>query len=151
MKGKLLFGIVALGAAAYCAYKAFVPEEKKEEEEITFVELDDEDEPVVNNVKKLYPYLDDAFVESILAKEEELNVDGDKVTVKHQCSFPSEEALNTFKAIAADLGYTVDGDELEVTVANTFDNAEGRVMSDIFNVANQVACLNGEYKGYICA
>ena len=36
----------------------------------------------------------------------------------------------------------------EIVVAKKLYSTDGAILSDIYNVANQVNCLNGTYEGY---
>ena len=54
-----------------------------------------------------------------------------------------------FLEIAKENGYDVEElNTKEIVVAKKLYSTDGAILSDIYNVANQVNCLNGTYEGY---
>ena len=97
----------------------------------------------------MYPFLPANFLEETLANENsyaERFMSGEEVRIVHQVAYDSQESAEDFKDILASSGYTVSEEEaLAYRVERKFVYEEGAIASDIFNVANQVVALGGNY------
>lgn len=136
------------------------PDEDEDDEEVHFIRIEDGDapeekkpelSPEVQEVAAVYPYLDSAFIEKTLAKNDELNqayADDTLVTVKHHAEFEDEEEEKAFEEILTNGGYEVKTDGKEADASRKFYTQAGAIISDILNVANQTAALKGVYEGY---
>lgn len=125
-------------------------DEEETEDDVADLQQDkaDEDEDVLE-VSSLYPYLSTSFIAQTLSRNEEFNTNFPEdtlVSVLHTCQFDDMRSLLNFEAIMADAGYISQHDDnLEVRSAKRFFSEEGAIISDILNVANQAAALDGRY------
>ncbi len=119
-------------------------EEKKEEVE----EVSDE----VKEVASIYPYLSTSFVAEQFARNDVFNEkypEDTLVTISHKARFSHLDEKEQFCSIAKENEYEVEElTEKEVLVKKKMYSTDGAILSDIYNVANQVNCLNGTYEGY---
>lgn len=150
-------------------------ENEEEENEVRFISIDDKEaegsepeaapEPApeapaeetqypneVNEIAALYPYLDKAFIAEQFGRNAVFNEqypEDSLITITHKAGFGSADALNDFIKIGEDNGYTAEvlGDT-SATISRKIFTEDGAILSDIYNVANQVGCLKGEYLGY---
>jgi len=108
--------------------------------------------PEIQEICRMYPYLKADFVESIYLKNDELNEkypEDTLIRIAHKAKFPDQEAMEEFGVILEKNGYL--GCELgdnTIEVSKKMFTEDVRIISDIYNVANQAACLKGEYLGY---
>ena len=106
----------------------------------------------VQEICNVYPYLKPSFVQKVFMKNDSLNQkypEDTLVTIYHKSSFPDVETLTEYGIILQKNGYQVNVlSDLEVEVYKKMFTENGRIISDIYNVANQVACLGGNYKGF---
>lgn len=117
----------------------------------------EEEQPVysdeVREINLMYPYLKPNFISKVLkdvVKESQSYRPGELVRVSHDISFAIVEDLIAFVRIIKEHDYQIseaDGDQ-SLTINKDILVEDGKVLSDILNVSNQVACLNGTYKGY---
>lgn len=125
-------------------------DEEETEDDVANVQQDksEEDEDVLE-VSSLYPYLSTSFIAKTLSRNEEFNTNFPEdtlVSVLHTCQFEDMRSVLNFEAIMADAGYISQHDDnLEVRSAKRFFSEEGSIISDILNVANQAAALDGKY------
>ena len=125
-------------------------DEEETEDDVADLQQDkaDEDEDVLE-ISSLYPYLSTSFIAQTLSRNEEFNTNFPEdtlVSVLHTCQFDDMRSLLNFEAIMADAGYISQHDDnLEVRSAKRFFSEEGAIISDILNVANQAAALDGRY------
>lgn len=125
-------------------------DEEETEDDVADLQQDkaDEDEDVLE-VSSLYPYLSTSFIAQTLSRNEEFNTNFPEdtlVSVLHTCQFDDMRSVLNFEAIMADAGYISQHDDsLEVRSAKRFFSEEGAIISDILNVANQAAALDGRY------
>lgn len=172
MSRKTIFGAlaVAAGVTAAVAVKLYndakhKTKEEEEDEEVHFIEIDSDDKEQETNESALegksdevreictvYPYLTPDFVEEIISvKEQEfrtMKTEEDLVSVVHSVSFETDSELEQFIAIMDEAGFTVETEEHDVKVSRKFFAKQGAIASDILNVANQTAALNGTYSGF---
>ena len=147
-----LWGIVAAAAvgAVVVAKKVLDKKSEAEEEEVELIEVGNPQESdEVLELKTVYPFLPANFLEETLANENsyaERFMSGEEVRIVHQVAYDSQESAEDFKDILASSGYTVSEEEaLAYRVERKFVYVEGAIASDIFNVANQVIALGGNY------
>ncbi len=147
-----LWGIVAAAAvgAVVVAKKVLDKKSEAEEEEVELIEVGNPQESdEVLELKTVYPFLPANFLEETLANENsyaERFMSGEEVRIVHQVAYDSQESAEDFKDILASSGYTVSEEEaLAYHVERKFVYEEGAIASDIFNVANQVIALGGNY------
>jgi len=140
-------------------------DEKQDESEVRFISLNDEPEisdeadkaveeytAEVLEIAELYPYLDVKFVAEQFARNDAFNEqypEDSLITITHKAKFEDEETRNAFVKIGEDNGYTSETlNDTVVTISRKMFTEDGAILSDIYNVANQVACLKGTYEGY---
>ncbi len=147
-----LWGIVAAAAvgAVVVAKKVLDKKSEAEEEEVELIEVGNPQESdEVLELKTVYPFLPANFLEETLANENsyaERFMSGEEIRIVHQVAYDSQESAEDFKDILASSGYTVSEEEaLAYRVERKFAYEEGAIASDIFNVANQVIALGGNY------
>ena len=144
-----------------------VPDQEEEENEVRFISLEEsKDEaapaakeepkpkvaPEVLEIAELYPYLSHEFIAEQFGRNSAFNEqypEDSLVTITHKAKFDTEELRKDFTKIGEDNGYTAEVlNENEATITRKMFTEEGSILSDIYNVANQVACLKGVYEGY---
>lgn len=144
-------------------------EEEVEEEQVHFINIDDVDETEeseevpdekveeeisdeIKEVASIYPYLSTSFVAEQFARNDVFNEkypEDTLVTISHKARFSHLDEKEQFCFIAKDNEYEVEElSEKEVLVKKKMYSTDGAILSDIYNVANQVNCLNGTYEGY---
>jgi hypothetical protein len=136
------------------ADEAPVKEEEKaeapEKEEPAGEEKDEEVPAEVKEIASLYPYLDTAFIQEVLAKDPEYKEkypEDTLITIVHSASFENHENAMKFASVMEDAGYHCEGDDQKVTAEVRMFCEDGSIISDILNVANQVRALEGTYQG----
>ena len=131
-------------------------DDSDEEEGIHFVKLDDDEgkiySPEVEEIAALYPYLSRDFIDAELNKNatysEQFPTDT-LVHVTYLIAFTDTEARDAFVDTVAEKGYDVCvSDEMNVQVSRQFFTENGAILSDIYNVANQAACLGGRWLNF---
>jgi len=146
-----LWGIVAAAVGAVVVAKKVLDKKSEaEEEEVELIEVGNPQESdEVLELKTVYPFLPANFLEETLANENSYSerfMSGEEVRIVHQVAYDSQESAEDFKDILASSGYTVSEEEaLAYRVERKFVYEEGAIASDIFNVANQVIALGGNY------
>ncbi len=168
-----IIGAAVAATAVTAAVVATVVTKKKqekdveEEEQVHFINIDDgeeteeveeqkeECEEVSDEVKEIasiYPYLSTSFVAEQFARNDVFNEkypEDTLVTISHKARFSHLDEKEQFCSIAKDNEYEVEElSEKEVLVKKKMYSTDGAILSDIYNVANQVNCLNGTYEGY---
>ena len=168
MLRKLLGAAVA--ATAVTAAVVTVLSKKKEKEEVEeepvhFINIEDvsdeegenegKEEEVSEEVKEIaaiYPYLSLSFITEQFARNDAFNAEYPEdtlVAISHKARFSHLEEKEQFLEIAKENGYDVEElNAKEIVVAKKLYSTDGAILSDIYNVANQVNCLNGTYEGY---
>ncbi len=120
-------------------------EEKKRREE-DFKEISDK-------IQQVYPYLKIDFIKAVFDLKDSI-VDeyplGIAIIILHRIIFRDVEHMQQFIEIAINHGYSINADEkrLLVDVFKQHMNADGTIITSIFDVANQCALLDGRYEGY---
>lgn len=167
---------VAVAVSAYLKKQLDTKEEHEEEDdnEVNFINiLDDEDEfeedeemevsqfsanddmsnypEEVQQISKIYSHLHPMFIEDLFEKNtmfNELYPEDTLVTMYHTACFKDEKSSEVFAQIMEEDGYQYAIDGLDVTVSRKMFVENGAILSDIYNVANQVNFLEGDYLGY---
>lgn len=143
--------------------------EEEDDDSVNFIEIDSDEEessekkeeapaeqkeyaPEVKEISELYPYLGLDYIEEQLKRNDAFNTEYPEdtlVTISHKAEFESDDAKFSFRTIAEQNGYEVkDLGEKECLAVHKMFTQNGAILSDIFNVANQVGCLKGSYEGY---
>ncbi|HCY06413.1 MAG: hypothetical protein WBH68_07010 [Erysipelotrichaceae bacterium] len=157
-KGLILGLLVAGGSAAYYLLKR-LELKVSENDDITFVKIEDDEEEVgysadVNEISELYPYLSKKFIEKVYGQTDKLEADypdDTLVEIKHYASFGVDTDVKAFVTLMDEKAYEVSyvgEEEKDVILVKKFFSEKGRIVSEIFNVANQVNLIGGIYTGY---
>ena len=173
---KSVLGALVLAAAAATAVliKTLTDEEAdrltdESDDEIHFIHIDDDEEEIdesepeifdasntssdVREICAIYPYLSPTFIEDLLKQNDDFNEkypEETLITINHYVTFPTLKAENAFKKIMEDAGYACDPTDEDMTLVATrkIFTKDGAIVSDILNVANQVAAIKGDYQEY---
>ncbi|MGM9942331.1 MAG: hypothetical protein ACI32N_10155 [Bulleidia sp.] len=174
MSRKTMFGAlaVAAGVAAALAVKIYHDTKKDDQEEdgdVHFITIDSDDEEKkeepqetgsadvegktdeVKEVCAVFPYLKPDFVEEILVRDAEfrtLKGEDELVSVSHNVRIDNAVELEKFIAIMDEAGYAIEVEGTSAKVTRKFFAKQGAITSDILNVSNQTAALNGVYEGF---
>ncbi len=100
-----------------------------------------------------YPYLSSGFIRNVydlkesIAREYPLDVN---IVILHRTRFNDVENLRQYVEITLKHDYMINADEKQMIVDafKQYVNTDGKIITSIFEVANQSALLNGEYEGY---
>ncbi|MBR5341007.1 MAG: hypothetical protein IK151_03670 [Erysipelotrichaceae bacterium] len=116
-------------------------------------QIEDEYRQVYERIHKSYPYLSSSFIKSVYELKESINWEypnNARIIILHRTVFKNVENLRQFVEIALNHGYSINADEKKmiVDVFKQHVNTDGKIVTSIFEVANQSALLNGEYEGY---
>ena len=108
---------------------------------------------ICDKVSKMYMHLPLDFIENVYDLKEEIareNPVNKKVIVLHRIKFNHVENLRQFVEIGMKHGYTINADEKEliVDIFKQFVNTDGKILNNIYEIANQGYHLEGEYEGY---
>lgn len=125
----------------------FIKDEKEKQEQLV------KNKEVYENISNKYPYLSNGFIKSVYDLKEKLNYDynfDEKIVILHRASFEEVNNLRKFAEICLSHEYLINADEekMIVDVFKEFINTKDRIISNIFEIANQVSLLNGTYEGY---
>ena len=101
----------------------------------------------------MFPYLKEAFIRAVydlkdnIANEYPFNK---RMILLHRLVFKDVEKLRSFVEIMLDHAYQVNVDEKQMIVDafKEMVNSDGLILSNIFEIANQAAFLDGEFEGY---
>ncbi len=104
-------------------------------------------------INEIYPYLSQGFVRAVydtknaIAKEYPFNR---RIILLHRLLFTELEELRQFVEIVLSHDYNVNVDEnkMIVDVFKEHMNTDGRIITNIYEIANQAKLLGGEYDGY---
>lgn len=104
-------------------------------------------------IEESYPYLDRGFVVAAYDLKEEIANEAqldENVIVLHRIKFSDVEKLRQFAEIVISHDYHINADEnkMIVDVFKNFVNKDGKILANIFEIANQAAVLEGNYEGY---
>lgn len=167
MAAVLAAGLVSTGIVIRSLLNDTLKYDEDDDDEINFINIteeeadDNEDEeelvkeevsPEAQEIAGLYPYLKTDFIAEQFGRNEIFNREYPEdtlVTISHKAKFETEEMMQEFAKIAEENGYQANTiDATENLITKKMFTEDGSILSDIFNVANQVACLNGTYEGY---
>ena len=134
-------------------------EEKTEEEPEDRIEIKIEEAPkyqeedIYAKINDLYPYLSLGFIRSVYELKEVIAEEyplDKEVIVLHRIRFASVDDLRQFVEIVSNHGYNVNVDENQciVDIFKQYRNTDGRILTNIFEIANQARLLRGQYEGY---
>ena len=115
--------------------------------------IEEEYNHLYDRIHKVYPYLSNGFIKTVyelkdsIAQEYPLD---EKIIVLHRIRFKEVESLRQFVEIALNHDYSINADEDKkiVDVFKEYTNTDGKIISSIFEVANQSTLLSGDYEGY---
>lgn len=108
---------------------------------------------IYDSIVALYPYLSNGFIKGVYELKESFASDyeeGQKIIILHRLVFTDLEGLRQFVDVMMSHEYFVNVDEKQMIV-DTFKehvNSDGKILTDIFEIANQAKLLTGEYDGY---
>ena len=105
------------------------------------------------HIREIYPYLSVSFIMGVCSMKDAIAneyLTVNKVIVLHRLSFKDVENLRQFVEITLKHDYQINADEKKqiVNAIKECENTEEKIISSIFDIANQAALLNGEYEGY---
>lgn len=108
---------------------------------------------VFEKISDLYPYLSGGFIRAVYSLKESIakeNPAGSKIVILHRVNFKDLESLRQFVEIVSNHDYTVNVDENKriVDVFKEHINVDGKILTNIFEIANQAKVLDGDYEGY---
>ncbi len=108
---------------------------------------------VFEKISNLYPYLSGGFIRAVYGMKDGIareNPVGSRIILLHRIYFADVEGLRQFVEIVSNHDYTVnvDEDKLLVDVFREHINSDGKILTNIFEIANQAKVLDGEYEGY---
>lgn len=131
--------------------------------EITEEEYKSTPQPIVQNdgefpeavyqINTLYPYLNPKFINAVFnnfgAFNEEFEI-GSACRITHKVQFPDSQNLISFIDIVKGLNYEIAGtdENQNILIVLDFENEESKILSEIYNISNQVNYLDGLYRGY---
>lgn len=174
MLKRILGAAIAAGAAigAAAIVKLIIDQETGEEEpeeaeEVRFISIEDkaeEEKPAekaaetkeypaeIEEIATLYPYLSKDFIAEQFGRNAAFNEqypEDSLITITHKAKFGDTETMKEFTKIGEDNGYASEIlNDTEATITRKMFTEDGSILSDIYNVSNQVACLKGTYEGY---
>jgi len=124
---------------------------QKEEEIKKKYEFDNKE--VYESVSQIYPYLPKSFIGSVYEMKQSIEDDYPSdvnVIVLHRIKFSNVENLRKFVEIVLNHNYSINADEnkMIVDVMKRFKNTEGKIINNIYGIANQGFLLEGNYEGY---
>lgn len=109
---------------------------------------------IMNDIKRLYPNLEEAFINEYYRLKDAINnenpVDKEGVML-HRLSFGNKDNLRAFADHMIEEGIMVNINEnkLIADVIRPIITKNGKVMAEIFKVANSAAAYRGFYVGYL--
>ena len=114
---------------------------------------EEKNKEIYDRISRMYPYLSKSFVKTVFDLKEDFARDysnGQKVVVLHRIKFMNVDNLRQFAEIALNHDYLINVDEnkLIVDIFKQFDNSDGKILANIYEIANQGCLLNGTYEGY---
>ena len=167
--GAAIASAAAIGVAALVKIMldSETEDANEEENEVRFISIKDADEPEekeipakkektypkeIEDIAELYPYLNKEFIQEQFSRNAVFNEqypEDSLVKITHKAKFETPEATQDFIKIGEKNGYTAEVlEEKEASICRKLFTEDGSILSDIYNVANQVACLKGVYEGY---
>ena len=122
-----------------------IKENKRKEEELKV--------KVYDSIKAIYPYLSNGFIKGVYDLKEVFAKDykeDEKIVILHRLVFEDIDGLRKFVDVMVNHNYLINADEKKmiVDVFKEHINTDGKILTDIFEVANQAKYLSGDYDGY---
>ena len=122
-----------------------IEENKRKEEELK--------SKVYDSIREIYPYLSNGFIKGVYDLKEVFASEykeNKKIVILHRLVFEDIDGLRKFVEVMISHNYLINADEnkMIVDVFKEHVNADGKILTDIFEVANQAKYLTGEYDGY---
>ena len=122
-------------------------------EEVQKKEESDKNKEIYEHISRIYPYLPDDFVKDVYSLKDSISEEypnDDELVVLHRIAFGDVENLRQFAEIGLNHDYQINADEnkLIVDIFKEFTNSDGKILNNIFEIANQGYLLNGRYEGY---
>ena len=116
-------------------------------------QAEDEFNQVYDKIHSTYPYLSSDFIKIVYDLKDSIADEyplGISIIVLHRIVFKDLDNLRQFVEIALNHDYSINADEnkMIVDIFKEYVNTDGKIITSIFEVANQSALLNGEYDGY---
>lgn len=104
-------------------------------------------------IAKIYSHLSDGFIRTVYDLKEPLAKQyaiGETIIVLHRANFNDLNRLREFVEVMMSHNYSVNVDEKKMIVDTfkEFVNTDGKILTNIFEVANQARVLSGNYEGY---
>lgn len=126
-------------------------EETVEEEELEEEVVETPD--LYTQINQLYPYLSRGFVRAVYDLKEAIARDypiDRGIIILHRISFDDLDSLRQFAEIVLSHDYRVNVDERQmiVDILKECKNTDGKILTNIFEIANQASLLDGVYEGY---
>jgi len=114
---------------------------------------DETNKEVYDRILETYPYLPISFIKNVYDLKDSINLDYQyckNIVVLHRVNFATIDELQQFAEIVLQHGYQINADEKQkiVDCFIQLKNKEGKIIANIFTVANQASLLHGEYEGY---
>ena len=155
--------MIAAGTAAY-----LITKKKKEEvtEEVKIIKIL-EGEKETNQIKDIaekyslevtelnikYPYLKPKFINETIEFAQNFSIEypnGMSIRINHVARFERVEDLIEFVKIVKENDYAIQEAQEENTILASLECtvAGSNITEDVFSIANQVYCLQGEYLGF---
>ena len=108
---------------------------------------------IYDQINAMYPYLSQGFIRAVYDLKENIAIEyppSVNLIILHRIVFSSLEDLRQFVEIVLGHDYNVNVDEgrLIVDVFKEHYNTDGKIITNIFEIANQAKLLSGEYDGY---
>ena len=126
---------------------------KLDEEEIEKRKQEEQFKEIYDKIHKAYSYLSGGFIRNVYELKKSIAEEyplGEQIVILHRTSFKNVENLRQYVEITLNHGYAINADEKQMIV-DAFKqhiNTDGKIITSIFEVANQSALLSGEYEGY---
>ena len=113
----------------------------------------DKNRDVYDHIAKIYPYLSQGFIRSVYELKGDIANEypfDREVIVLHRVKFNDVDNLRKFVEIALNHNYSINADEdkMIVDIFREFVNGDGKILTNIYEIANQGCLLDGIYEGY---
>lgn len=118
-------------------------------------EVDEENtnKEVYERISKFYPYLTMNFIKTVYRLKGPISLEypiDKEVIVLHRVLFKDVDNLRKYVEICLNHDYQINADEdkMIVDVFKAFVNTDGKILANIYEIANQGCLLGGNYEGY---
>lgn len=124
-----------------------------EKEKKSFKEVNIPRNDIYEQINQLYPNLTRDFVHAVYDLKETIAQDyplNRPIILLQRLLFDDINYLNQFVEIVMDHSYQVNVDEKQmiVDILKKFTNTDGKILANIFAIADQAGSMGGEYEGY---